>query len=48
MLAKNRIQTAHASDKRIQAMDEMIGGIQIIKMYAWEKPYEKFIEGLRK
>lgn len=47
-LARNRIRTAYASDKRIQIMDEIICGIHIIKMYAWEKPYEHVIQKLRK
>lgn len=47
LFAKNRIQTAYASDKRIQIMDEIVNGIQIIKMYAWEIPYEKLITVLR-
>lgn len=28
-------------------MSEIIKGIQVIKMYAWEKPFEKLIERLR-
>ncbi|KAK7582376.1 hypothetical protein V9T40_013821 [Parthenolecanium corni] len=36
-----------ASVKRIQTMDEIICGIQIIKMYAWEKPFEELIQKLR-
>ncbi|XKL66417.1 hypothetical protein PGB90_009837 [Kerria lacca] len=47
-MARNRFRTAIASDKRIQVMDEIICGIHIIKMYAWEKSYEKLIKIYRK
>lgn len=29
-------------------MDEIISGVQVIKMYAWEKPFEKVIHWARK
>lgn len=29
-------------------MTELINGVQVIKMYAWEKPFEKIIQALRK
>ncbi|XP_066138463.1 ATP-binding cassette sub-family C member 4-like isoform X2 [Euwallacea fornicatus] len=42
-----RLQVAQRCDNRVKHMNEIINGIQVIKMYAWEKPFEKLIECLR-
>ncbi|XP_052753897.1 ATP-binding cassette sub-family C member 4-like [Galleria mellonella] len=39
-----RRQTAQRTDRRIKLMNEIINGIQVIKMYAWEKPFQKVVE----
>jgi len=36
------------TDKRICLMNEVISGIQVIKMYTWEKPFAKLINYIRK
>lgn len=46
--SKYRLKVANRSDQRIKNMTELINGIQVIKMYAWEKPFEKLIQALRK
>ncbi|KAG5878881.1 hypothetical protein JTB14_005772 [Gonioctena quinquepunctata] len=46
--AKYRKQTAGKTDERVRLMDEIISGVQVIKMYAWEKPFEKIIKLARK
>lgn len=43
-----RLKTAQMSDKRIGLMNEIIQGIQVIKMYAWEKPFGKLVAIARK
>ncbi|CAG9833829.1 unnamed protein product [Diabrotica balteata] len=46
--AKYRKQTASKTDERVRLMDEIISGIQVMKMYAWEIPFRKIIRIARK
>ena len=43
-----RSQTAKRTDERIRIMNEIIYGIKVIKMYAWEHSFAKLIEKARR
>lgn len=46
-MAKFRYQVANRSDDRIKFMTELINGIQVVKMYTWEKYFENTLKTLR-
>lgn len=43
-----RTKTAKLTDGRIRFMNEIINGMRVIKMYAWEKPFAEFVAQVRK
>ncbi|EDS36162.1 multidrug resistance-associated protein 1 [Culex quinquefasciatus] len=48
LTSRYRLETALCTDKRIRSMDEIISGIYVIKLYAWEKPFAQLISLARK
>lgn len=48
LTAKYRYRVVKQTDARIRILNEIIQGIQTIKMYAWEQPFIKMINGIRK
>ncbi|CAD6203315.1 GSCOCT00009756001.2-RA-CDS [Cotesia congregata] len=44
---KLRDVTAKLTDRRVQLMSELIAGIQVVKMYAWERPFNKIVTQTR-
>ncbi|XP_046746905.1 ATP-binding cassette sub-family C member 4-like [Diprion similis] len=45
--AKLRSSIATRTDERVQVMSEIISGIQVVKMYSWEKPFESVVSKVR-
>ncbi|XP_036396882.1 multidrug resistance-associated protein 4 [Megalops cyprinoides] len=43
-----RSKTAAFTDSRIRTMNEVVSGIRIIKMYAWEKPFSALVNEVRR
>ncbi|XP_041115614.1 multidrug resistance-associated protein 4 isoform X1 [Polyodon spathula] len=48
LFSKLRSKTAAFTDTRIRTMNEVVSGMRIIKMYAWEKPFAKLVTELRR
>ncbi|KAL7825704.1 hypothetical protein SRHO_G00334420 [Serrasalmus rhombeus] len=47
LFSKFRSKTAAFTDSRIRTMNEVVSGIRIIKMYAWEKPFAALVNDVR-
>ncbi|XP_032511553.2 probable multidrug resistance-associated protein lethal(2)03659 [Danaus plexippus] len=43
-----RRKTALKSDERVRLMEEIVMGVEVIKMYTWEKPFRKIIDTVRR
>ncbi|XP_014488634.1 PREDICTED: probable multidrug resistance-associated protein lethal(2)03659 isoform X2 [Dinoponera quadriceps] len=47
-IAPLTIKTAERSDSRLRLMNQVIAGLQVIKMYVWEVPFANLVEKARK
>lgn len=45
--SKFRRLIALRTDERVRLVNEVISGIQVIKMYAWEKPFISLMRNAR-
>uniref|UniRef100_A0A665WHL2 Multidrug resistance-associated protein 4 n=1 Tax=Echeneis naucrates TaxID=173247 RepID=A0A665WHL2_ECHNA len=48
LFSKFRSKMAVLTDSRIRTMNEVVSGIRIIKMYAWEKPFAALVSDVRR
>ncbi len=42
-----RAGAAKQSDERVKLMNEILSGMRVVKMYAWESPFSKAISDVR-
>ncbi|XP_065902366.1 ATP-binding cassette subfamily C member 4-like [Dysidea avara] len=43
-----RLKAAKVTDNRVRVMNEIIGGMRLIKMYAWEWAFHEYVKRIRK
>lgn len=48
MARRFRRETASCTDRRIKLMDEVVAGIRVIKMYAWEFSFKRLVNEARR
>jgi ATP-binding cassette subfamily C (CFTR/MRP) protein 4 len=48
LFGRLRLKSAQVTDKRVRIMNEVITGIRVIKMYAWEYAFRNVVNHLRK
>ena len=46
-LFRTRRKTMEWTDKRAKLLQELLGGMKLIKLFAWEVPFRKRIAGFR-
>ncbi|XP_019860364.1 PREDICTED: multidrug resistance-associated protein 4-like [Amphimedon queenslandica] len=48
VFTKIKLKAARLTDKRVKVMNEVISGIRVIKMYAWEYAFSDVVAAIRK
>ena len=46
-LSLYRLKSAKVTDKRVRVMNEIISGMRLIKMYAWEWAFHEYVKKIR-
>ena len=44
----SRFKSARVTDMRVKVMNEVISGMRVIKMYAWERAFKGVVDRLRR
>eukprot|EP00731_Ephydatia_muelleri_P026449 Em0018g549a len=47
LFSRMRFNSARVTDKRVKVMNEVISGMRVIKMYAWEHAFKGLVDRLR-
>jgi len=48
IIAPLTLKSAEKTDNRLRLMNQVITGLQVIKMYVWEIPFSNLVEKARK
>lgn len=48
LMSNFRLKIADMTDKRCNVISDIIAGIRVIKMYAWETSFTKLVDGIRR
>ena len=48
MVAHYRMKSALLTDRRVKIMSEVISGMRVIKMYAWEHAFKRVVGTIRR
>ena len=43
-----RLKAVRCTDRRVRAMTDILSGIKVLKMYAWENVFKKLIFNIRR
>ena len=47
LLLRIQVQQMEQKDRRIRLMNEVLGGIKVIKLYAWEDHFQRDVQDIR-
>ena len=48
LISKFRLKSAALTDNRVRIMSEILSGMRVIKMYAWEHSFSQIVAEARK